>query len=307
MDSDHKTIHLNIRPASLEDADSIAELQNQHVNALKILAPPRSAEKIRLAIGSSFLNKNSIYVVEEESNIIGFLEQTKQNHSHVMISYPYVALDHPNRDEIQRKLIETTLNKLAKFGYQFVSTRVSRLMEEADTLFSSLGFDERQIVFQSYEGTISPDPNLGSSGIDFRRVKLGDSDIVYRWIKRQLNPMSPIYITREYFEKLLHAPKHVRDGWSMAIDSESRKPLAMISSMIDAHTGDVIVFGPYNDQGNDEARLMLLNELLWHHTLQGKERMKLMRIQPFDNDNELISTFGLDKTEEITILSRKIL
>ena len=284
----------------------IAELQNNHSRELEILELPKSSEKIRLAIGSSFLNKNSYYVVEEEGELIGFIEQYKQNHSHVMISYPYVSLSHPNREAIQMQLLENTLKKLKKYGYQFVSTQVSKLKSAGESLFRQAGFDQKKTIFQSFVGMIDPDPELSTKHLDFRRIKHSDADLTYRWIKRQLNPMSPIYLNKENYERMLTAPKKVRDGWSMAVDAETRQPVGMVSSMVDAHTGDVVVFGPFNDPDERDNRIAILNELLWYHRMQGREFMKLMRIELFDNDEDLIDFFNLEQQEEVNILTKQL-
>jgi hypothetical protein len=295
---------LHIRPARLEDSQILSRLQKDHFERLNILDIPRSPEKIRLSIGSGLLNQNNFFVVEEEDQVVGFIEHKKTNQSHVMIGYPYVSLNHPNREKLQRDLLKETMEKLSAYGYQYVSTQVSSNIDEGMQLYHDMGFGSPKPVFQTFEGYITPDPGIDTDEYEIKRVTIDHVDLMYSWIKRQLNPFSPIYITKRSFAHLLHAPKEVREGWAMVY--KEKEPVGFISSMIDAQTGNVIIFGPFNDPDHIDIRIPLFNELVLYHKLNGKDYVRLMRIKKFDNDDELISNFGLEQSEEITILSRKL-
>jgi hypothetical protein len=295
---------VHIRPARLEDSQILSRLQKDHFERLNILDIPRSPEKIRLSIGSGLLNQNNFFVVEEEDEVVGFIEHKKTNESHVMIGYPYVSLSHPDREKVQKDMLKETMEKLAAYGYQYVSTQVSNNMHEGLKLYDEMGFGSPKPVFQSYEGYISPDPEIDADPYEIKRVTIDHIDLMYSWIKRQLNPFSPIYITKRNFARLLHAPKEVREGWAMLY--KDGDPVAFISSMIDAQTGRIVVFGPFNDPEHIDVRVPLFNELMLYHKLNGRDYLRLMRIRRFDNDEQLIADFGLEQSEEITILSRKL-
>jgi hypothetical protein len=287
-----------IRPARLEDAEEIAHLFTSHQHSFV------TSEKIRLAIGSSFLNKDSYFVAEEKNQILGVLEQTMQNNLHALISYPMVAT-HEYAHVIRERLLGSTLARLKSYGYGYISTKISSFSREEMDFFRLFEFKDETVIMVIMEGEINPRSDIESE-LDYRRVSISDADLAYSWIERQLNPQSPIFITDEYFRQLLNAPKEVRDGWSMAIDPETRQPLAMISSLIDGSTNQPVIFGPFSGEKGIEARVPLLNELLWYHSLRGRTHYRLMRIDTFDNDEELIDLFDLVVIERIVLLTRKL-
>jgi ribosomal protein S18 acetylase RimI-like enzyme len=299
--------HVNIRDARIDDSESLSLLQWEYLQKYRTIDgfEPKTPEKYRMAIGSSLLHGNHFLVAEDDTEeVIGFVEQKKQNTRYVKIGYPYVSLSHPKRKDIQYHLLSQMLQRMKEIGVQYVSTEFSENIRSAYELFSSIGFGNTKVIFQSWEGDIVPSEDIDVAPYEVRRVKHKDLDVSYSWISRQLDKMSPLNITKSTYKELLMAPKDLREGWAMATLDDH--PVAMISSLKDEATNTIVIFGPYCEAGHENIRIPLLNELLLYHRMRGYETARLLRIKPFDNDTELFKRFNFEKTEEIILMSKKL-
>jgi hypothetical protein len=296
---------LKIRDARLEDSKILSDLQWEYLQRYSALDTPKSAENYRLAIGNSVLRGNRFTVAEDDTaEVIGFIEQKKQNTSVMKLGFPYVSLNHPKRKDVQFHLMNQTIEKVRESGYRFVTIEFSSSMDRASQLFSSLGFGDEKVIFQSWEGEILPKIDAEMDPFDLRRVKLKDLDITYSWIASQLDHSSPLYISKSTYRDLLIGPKGIRDGWALATLDE--RPVGMITSIQDNQTNSVIIFGPYCEDGFEKIRIPITNELLLYYRLRGYTHARILRTKPFQNDAKLFKTFGFAKIDEIRQMSKEL-
>ncbi len=296
---------VNIRDARLDDSESLSLLQWEYLQRYSLFDIPRTPQKFRNAIGNSLLRGDRFLVAEDGSHeVIGFVEQKKQNINSVKIGFPYVSLHYPNGKDIQFHLVNQTLHSLKEIGTTYVCTEFSDNIKETEELFSILGFSNTKVIFQNWEGNIEPKDDIELHPFEIRRIKRKDLDITYSWIYKQLDPDSPLYISKSTYKNLLRETKSLRDGWAIAtLDDE---PVGMISSIKDPSANIIVIFGPYAREGMESVRIPLINELFLHHRLRGYTSARILRINIMDNDEKLLKTFNFKKVEEIKFMSKDL-
>jgi hypothetical protein len=293
-----------IRNAKLSDSDYLSELQLDYLVRYSTYETPKPPEKYRLVIGSGILTNEQIIVIEDANEILGFVEQKKINPYQIRLSYPFVKIDHKDHLELQLNLLEYISDNLKSSNVRVVNVEFSSKIEGSLDLFRSVGFKNTKSIFQSWEGAITPLEEIDIQPFDVRRVKSTDLDITYDWIKNQLDRSSPLFITKETYASLLLGPTALREGWAIATLED--KPVAFVSSIKEENTDVVIIFGPYSDESFTNVRIPLLNELFLYYKMKGYTYARLLRIEEFDNDQELFATFDLNKNEEILSMSKLI-
>ncbi|MHA2251607.1 MAG: N-acetyltransferase family protein, partial [Candidatus Kariarchaeaceae archaeon] len=186
---------VHIRDAKLDDSEILSLLQWEHLQKYSSLDIPKTPESYRHAIGSSLLKGDHYLVAEDDAHeVIGFLEQKKQNPTHVKIGYPYVSFNHTKRKDVQFNLLNQTIHRLKDIGVKVITTEISNHIVDAVDLYSSLGFDNSRIIFQSWEGPIEADYEIGIEPYEIRRVKQKDLNTTYHWISQHLDRFSPLNI-----------------------------------------------------------------------------------------------------------------
>ncbi|OLS28481.1 MAG: hypothetical protein HeimC2_07000 [Candidatus Heimdallarchaeota archaeon LC_2] len=293
-----------LRYAEISDSDYLSELQMDYLVKYSTYEVPKSPEKYRLMIGSGLLTYERIIIIEDTNHILGFLEQKKVNPFQVRLSYPYVLIDHEDREELQLKLLEFTIDKLKSSNTRIINIEFSNNIENAVQLLKSFNFTNARSIFQSWEGEIMPDDTIDIEPFDIRKVKPTDLDITYEWIKSQLDRSSPLFIDKDTFASILHNPNSVIEGFAVATIDD--KPVALISSLKEENSDIVIIFGPFCDESFINVRIPLLNELFLYYKLKGYNYARILRIREFYNDNELFTMFNFDKKEEYLTMSRLI-
>ena len=299
---DKLTTKLFFRLASLDDAEILSDIQWEYFHEYSYSVFPRSVEKFRLAIGSSMLKGERFLIVEDSSTILGFIEQRQLNAIHSKISYPYIQIDHTEKREIQIELTREIINRLKKVGIKYVSSEFSAQFDQALSLFKKLDFDHLKAIYQQWEGENHPLIDLEIEPYSIRRVKAKDVDVAYKWVSKQLDRLSPLYISKETFSSLVLGPSAGKEGWAMA--TLDGNPVCFVSSLIEPRSDTVVIFGPFAEEGHSEARIPLLNELFLHYRLAGIKYIRMLRIKEFDNDEELFTTFNLTKVEEINYMTK---
>ncbi|MCE7733338.1 MAG: hypothetical protein GPJ54_00575 [Candidatus Heimdallarchaeota archaeon] len=297
-------IKFRIRNAKLDDSDYLSELQLDYLERYSTYETPKPPEKYRLVIGSGLLTNERIIIIEDSTKILGFIEQKKINPYQLRLSYPFVLLDHEDREELQLSLLEYVIEKLKTSSVRVVNVEFSSKIEGSVELFHSFEFKNQKSIFQSWEGLIIPKEEIDIEPFDVRRVKSTDLDVTYDWIKDQLDRSSPLFITKETYASLLLGPSALREGWAIATIDD--KPVAFVSSIKEDNSDVVIIFGPYCDESFVNVRIPLLNELFLYYKMRGYEYARLLRIDVFENDTELFDEFNLMKNEEILSMSRLI-
>jgi len=297
-------VKFRIRNAKLDDSDYLSELQLDYLEKYSTYETPKPPEKYRLVIGSGLLTNERIVIIEDSTQILGFIEQKKINPYQLRLSYPFVIMEHEEREELQLSLLEYVIENLKTSSVRVINVEFSSKIEGSIALFKSFEFKNQKSIFQSWEGLIIPKDEIDIEPFDVRRVKSTDLDITYEWIKDQLDRSSPLFITKETYASLLLGPTTLRDGWAIATIDD--KPVAFVSSIKEDNSDVVIIFGPYCDESFVNVRIPLLNELFLHYKMRGYEYARLLRIEVFENDQELFDTFNLKKNEEILSMSRLI-
>lgn len=295
---------IRIRSAKLDDSDYLSELQIDYLERFSTYETPKPPEKYRLVIGSGILTNERIHIIENANQILGFIEQKKINPYQIRLSYPFVLMDHEDREELQLSLLEHVVEKLSTSNVRVITVEFSSKIKDSIELFKSFGFKNQKSIFQSWEGPINPNEEIDIEPFDVRRVKSSDLDLTYDWIKNQLDRSSPLFITKETYASLLLGPTALREGWAIATIDD--KPVAFVSSIKEENSDVAIIFGPYCDESFVNVRIPLLNELFLYYKMKGYEYARLLRIDTFENDLELFDTFELTKNEEILSMSKLI-
>lgn len=297
-------VKYRIRNAKLDDSDYLSELQLDYLERYSTYETPKPPEKYRLVIGSGILTNERIIIIEDSTKILGFIEQKKINPFQIRLSYPFVLMDHEDKEELQISLLEYVIEKLQTSSVKVVNVEFSSKIDHSVELFKFFEFKNQKSIFQSWEGLIVPKDEIDIEPFDVRRVNSSDLDITYEWIKSQLDRSSRLFITKETYASLLLGPSSLREGWAIATIDE--KPVAFVSSIKEDYSDVVTIFGPYCDESFVNVRIPLLNELFLYYKMRGYEYARVLRIEVFENDLELFDMFDLKKNEEILSMSRLI-
>ncbi|MDH5404850.1 MAG: GNAT family N-acetyltransferase [Candidatus Heimdallarchaeota archaeon] len=294
-----------IRSARIDDSESLSQLHSEYIDNFQVFEQPTSAEKYRLAIGSSYLKRCYIHVVEEDTNIIGFIEQYTINDKTYKISYPIVKPTHSDRIIIQKKLINRCIENIPIKSNVTITIEISANNIEANKFISNMGFQMDKTILQIWEGFMEPLDDVSIEPYEIKEVKKDHLDTVYSWIERQLDKESPLYLSKQNFYHIVNENLNTDKGWAMAFVEDI--PVAFISSIVDVETKTAVIFGPYNDDSYIDVRLSLLNELVVYYLLKGIDYFRVLRIDTIDDDYEIFQRYGLSQIEKIQNYKLKLM
>ncbi len=295
---------LKFRRATIGDSNFLSKLHAEHSKTYSGLEYPKSEEKYRNELSSIDNSGNSIVVAEDENdNMLGFIENFVGKRAYAKIGYPFVDLNHPSSETVQKELIKKSMQNLKNDGIQVVIAEfVSD--ERSHRIFKKSGFGHSKVVLQMYQGVISPDYDLDIHPYTIRRVEKEDLDRTYELIRLQLDVDSRLFISKKQYVRVYETQPLEDSGWAIATKDD--QIVGVIFSLIENLTNQIVIFGPFSDNRNEASRIPLLNELLVYYRLKGYYDQRMFRIRPFSNDYELFEKYGLNLDEEILYMSKRL-
>ncbi len=302
-------IKLKFRKAKIGDSIKFSELHREYNKFASLLELPKSSDDYKKEIGKSIFAGDRYIVVEDDhNNMVGFIEVTESDNKLARLSVPVIDLKHPyikeNRLKVQMEMIKNLLKKMKYRGIKFVFTEFLNSDPTIQKIYKKLGFKYRKIVLQSWIGTINPDYNITIDPYNIRPIELQDTEVLYSWISRYLDMDSPLYVDYDNFKKMVKSQGNSNPGW--VVLTLNNKPVCMITSFIDPNTNQLIVFGPFSRKGFEDTRLLILNELFIYFRMKGYFDVKIMRIRPIEDDEELFKKYNITLDEEVIIYSKKL-
>ncbi len=293
------------RPAKIKDSRKLAKIEHEFFSRFpNYFNAPSPSRKYRLEIGN-LVDNNPLYLVaEKRGKIVASIKVEFDDDERIAIlGYPIGDVNEPGLPTFQINLIELALTHAKDRGMRTAEVAISSNHEPIQSIFKSSKFRRKKVIVEIWEARLMAGVYELPRGYRIRQVR--DSDLVpsWEWITREMDPDSPMAIDFESYHHIFNHQKTSTEGW--AVVEKKGEPYAIVSSFL-SPSNTAVIFGPFCKKRYKKLRIPLFNEVLWHYSLQGVQRVRVMRTKSFMNDKELFREFGFTMIESQLLFRRNL-